>query len=368
MAVILISSPEWRAAPNDFAFYWTAAKLVLEGGNPYSPSETVALEKQLAFAGKGPMVMLNPPWILPLIVPFGLLSFSVAKSCWLVISVMLLAISVQWLWDLYGRGHDPWLGWVLTATFLPVAVVLIIGQVGPFLLFGIAGFLRFEARQRFLLAGAFLFLPSLKPHLVFLLWPALVLDAAYRRRWRSPVALGSVLASASLLASLLDHRAFQQYIALFPAHGVAFQETPTFGGLLRHVSGSQMVQFLPAEAAALWFGFYWFHRRSDWEWRSSTPTLLLVSLAATTYAWFFDQIVFLPAVFQTAVAVLGSSRRLWLGAGFAYLAISYIPLALLLSHRPGFWYSWIPIVWLVLVVLTRHLATKTSNPVRVDLR
>src|SRR5215831_1526338 len=136
IAAILISRPEWRTAPNDFAFYWTAVKVVRAAGNPYSPQETVALEKQLDFAGKGPLVMLNPPWILPLIVPFGLLSFSVAKSCWMDISVILLAVSVQWLWELYGGGLDFWIAWVLTATFLPVFVVLIISQVGLFLLFG----------------------------------------------------------------------------------------------------------------------------------------------------------------------------------------------------------------------------------------
>jgi len=361
IAAILISRPEWRTAPNDFAFYWTAVKVVRAAGNPYSPQETVALEKQLDFAGKGPLVMLNPPWILPLIVPFGLLSFSVAKSCWLVISVILLAVSVQWLWELYGGGLDFWIAWVLTATFLPVFVVLIISQVGLFLLFGVAGFLRFEAKQRFLVAGAFLFLTSLKPHLVFLLWPALLLDAIYRRRWKSLAALGSTLAGGSLLAMLLDHRAFQQYVGLFSTPAVAFQEAFTFGGLLRHFLGWPVLQYLPAAGAVLWFGFYWFHRRSDWVWQSSAPTLLLVSVAATTYGWYFDQVVLLPAVFQTAVAVLRSPRRLWLGAGLAYLAINYIPLALVVSHRLGVWYAWSAVAWLLLGVLVRWLATKTTG-------
>ena len=358
ISLLMIPNAEWRNAPNDFAFYWTAAKLVLAGGNPYSPQETVARERQMTFTGKGPLVMLNPPWILPLIVPFGLVAFSLAKSCWLVISVILLAISVQWLWDLYGDGHDPWVGWLLTATLLPVAVVLIIGQIGPLLLFGLAGFLRFDAKQRFMLAGTFLFLTSLKPHLVFLLWPALLLDGVYRRRWKSPVALGAMLAGSSLLGVLLDHRAFQQYLELFSTQGIALQETPTIAGLLRHISGMQIVQFLPAAAAGLWFAFYWFHRRSDWNWRSSTPTLLLISTAATTYAWFFDQVVLLPAVFQTAMAVIRSRRRLWLGAGAVYLAINYIPLAFLVNHRPALWYSWTGAAWLILAVVARKLARK----------
>ena len=131
LALLMNPSREPTAPPNDFAFYWTAARLVLDGRNPYSPRETVDLQKRLSFAGKGPLVMLNPPWVLPLIVPFGLLSFSAGKSIWFVISLALVFVSVHWLWDLYGAGENRWIGWLVAFTFLPVGVVLAIGQIGP---------------------------------------------------------------------------------------------------------------------------------------------------------------------------------------------------------------------------------------------
>jgi len=301
--------------------------------------------------------MLNPPWALPLIVPFGLLSFSAGQSLWFVIGLALVFISVHWLWDLYETGQNRWIGWLIAVTFLPVAVVLAIGQIGPWILFGLAAFLRFEARRDDYLAGAFLFLTALKPHLVWLLWIALLLAAVYQRRWKPLAALLATLAGASLLAVLLDHNVFQQYVGLFAQEGIVFQESPTLGGLLRHVSGSPAMQFLPLAAAAVWFVIYWIRWRSNWDWRDRLPSLLLVSLVATSYAWFFDQVVLLPSVFCTAAFLLRSPRPVWFAAAITYLAVNGFTLVLILDRRPAFYYSWTALAWLALAVAVEHCAT-----------
>jgi len=152
---LLFIHSDSAAPPNDFAFYWTAARLVLEGKNPYSVADTVDLQHRLFFASDRALVMLNPPWILPLIAPFGIVPFSIGKRLWLAMGLAIMLISVHWLWDLYGDRESPWIGWLIAATFLPVAVVLAIGQIGPLILFGLAGYLRFQARQKNYLAGAF---------------------------------------------------------------------------------------------------------------------------------------------------------------------------------------------------------------------
>ena len=147
LALLLMPRAESTAPANDFAFYWTAAKLVLDGKNPYSPRETSDLQNRLSFPGKGRLVMLNPPWALPLVAPFGLVSFATGKSAWLLIGLALIFIAVHWLWDLYGGVENRWIGWLVAATFLPVAIVLAIGQMGPLILFGLAGYLRFESER-----------------------------------------------------------------------------------------------------------------------------------------------------------------------------------------------------------------------------
>jgi hypothetical protein len=305
--------------------------------------------------------MLNPPWVLPLVAPFGLLSFATGKFLWLLIGLALMFISVHWLWDLYGGGESRWIGWLVTVTFLPVAVVLAIGQIGPLLLFGLAGFLRFEARQDDYIAGTFLFLAALKPHLVFLVWIALLFWALHQRLWKPLAAFLAALAVASILAALLDHRVFQQYATLVAGERVAWQETPTLGGLLRQISGLPFMQFLLIGVALLWFALYWARWRSRWEWRHQLPSLLLVSMATTSYAWFFDQIVLLPCMFYATVVVLHSRRRRLFTAAIPYLAINCLVLLLVLNHRTTLWYSWTALAWLVLYAVVQRRVTEDAS-------
>jgi hypothetical protein len=357
---ILPILPDSAAPPNDFAFYWTAARLVLDGKNPYSVADTVDLQQRL-FAGDRALVMLNPPWILPLIAPFGVMPFSTGKPLWLVMGLAIMLISVHWLWDLYRDSESRWIGWLVAATFLPVAVVLAIGQIGPLILFGLAGYLRFQTRQKNYLAGAFLFLAALKPHLVFLVWVALLLYALHHKRWESFAAFLSVLGVASLLAVVLDHHAFYEYAALFRGGKAVPQATPTLGGLLRYISGSPPMQFLPIAGASLWFAIYWHRWRSSWEWRSRLPSLLLVSIVATPYSWFFDQVVLLPSVFFATLSVLRSRRRVRLEAAIVYLAVNAIVLRFLLDRRTMFWYSWTALAWLAIYVAVQR---RTPGPSR----
>ena len=356
LALLLMPRAESTAPANDFAFYWTAAKLVLDGKNPYSPRETSDLQNRLSFPGKGRLVMLNPPWALPLVAPFGLVSFATGKSAWLLIGLALIFIAVHWLWDLYGGVENRWIGWLVAATFLPVAIVLAIGQMGPLILFGLAGYLRFESARQDYAAGAFLFLAALKPHLVFLLWIALLLCALYQRRWKPVAAFLATLVIASFLAVLIDPRVFSQYAGLLGAEKVVFQETPTLGGVLRHVSGFPPMQFLPIAVAAFWFAFYWMRWRASWVWRHRLPSLLLVSMAATSYAYFFDQVVLLPAMFYATVLALRSRRHIMLGAVISYLAINCSVLFLLLHHKTTFSYSWTALAWLVLYEIVQQEA------------
>jgi Glycosyltransferase family 87 len=348
------------APPNDFAFYWTAARLILDGKNPYSVADTVDLQHRLCFAGDRALVMLNPPWILPLIAPFGAMPFSMGTRLWLVMGLAIMMISVHWLWELYGEGGSRWIGWLVAATFLPVAVVLAIGQIGPLILFGLAGYLRFQARQKNYVAGAFLFFAALKPHLIFLVWVALLLYTLRHKRWEFLAAFLSVLSVASLLAVVLDHHVFYEYAALFRGGKAVLGATPTLGGVLRSISGFLPMQFLPVAGAALWFAIYWHRWRSVWEWRSRLPSLLLVSIVATPYSWFFDQVVLLPSIFFATLSVLRSRRRVWLEAATVYIGVNAIVLRFILERRTMFWYSWTALAWLAIYIAVQSRKTAVA--------
>jgi len=349
----------------DFAAYWTAGRELSASRNPYNTDSIFALEQQLGFTGRKPLIMRNPPWVLPFVLPFGLLSYSMAQRIWLGICLAAILASCHLLWRLYGETKHPyWLAWALSAAFLPVATVLALGQIGPLILLGVVGFLDSEHQRRDGWAGAHAFLIALKPHLVFLFWPALLLWTAWYRRWRAVLGLAAGLCVASLIPIMFDRRIFADYFELWKRAGIAEELTPTPSGALRLLFGVEhrWLQFLPAVVALIWFLNHWRRVRGDWHWPEQMPWLLLVSLSATPYAWFFDQVTLLPCVLQVAAAVMAAPRRNWLGPAFIYLSTNGVTLALILAHRTTFWYAWTAPFWLVLYSLLYRGGIRWSRP------
>jgi hypothetical protein len=353
LLLLLLIAGAWLYKPgspvkqsNDFAFYWTAARLAVNGQNPYSPAAAAELEHQVTLNGHPGLVLFNPPWILPLIVGFGLLPFQSAQLLWLVLSVAIMLISVHWLWTVYAPPVTPWIGWLLAATFLPVSITLAIGQISLFALFGVAGFLRFESQNAYL-AGASLFLAALKPQLVVLMWAGLACCAFFGKRpeWLAGF-LGTLLA-ASVVTLFIDRQAFQQYLSLVRDHRLLMYEAPTLAGWLRRISGLGFMQYFPLVLAMFWFAREWRRWGTSWVWRERIPALLVVSLAAAPYGWFFDQVLLVPSLFCSASFLRNERRRAaWALAGYA--AINLTILAFVLAHRLTFWYSWTAVAWMVL--------------------
>src|SRR5207237_5254686 len=103
ICLIGATSGRMRAANvNDFVAYWSAASLIIHGQNPYASDAVSGLEKEVGFTGSTPLIMRNPPWIVPIIAPLGFLSFEIAQRVWLVAGLLAILISAKWLWDLYG--------------------------------------------------------------------------------------------------------------------------------------------------------------------------------------------------------------------------------------------------------------------------
>jgi hypothetical protein len=356
--------PETSGNVNDFVEYWTAARQVLAGLDPYAAGPVLALERQVGFVSSRALIMRNPPWIVPVIAPLGLLSFNLARQLWFGLGLIAIFLSGRWLWEIYGsEGESMWIPGLSMALFLPIAVALAMGQISPLVLLGIAGFLHFEKRKKFVPAGAFLFLAALKPHLVFLAWAALLCWSIRARTIRTIAALCSITALASLVAALLDHSIFSQYFNLMNS-GVIEEVTPTVSGWLRLLLGRQYpLQWLPALLAFGWFFFHWGSFEGQWQWPDEMPMLLLLSVLTIWYGWFFDQVVLLPCVFRaTAWAMRGRRGRL-IGIAASFLIINAAVLVLILEHRTAFWYAWTVPAWFLLYMFAS--ATRLN---RTELR
>jgi len=316
---------------DDFAAYWAAGQLALNGRNPYSPEEVRALQRPLGLReNEFPLVMWYPPWALPVMVPFGLMSYVGGRVVWLLVNLLALLLSAQWLWRLYGGElrHSGW-AWLIGVTYVPAFASLVWGQVGPLMLLGVTLFLSFMRTRRWGPAGASTLLMAIKPHLFYLFWLALALWAFHRRRIGVLVAATATLAAATALALVVRPGLIGEYLHTMTNQGPLFWINPTMGSYLRLMLGRENIaaQFLPSGLAALWLVVYWWKHRHSWTWEANLPLIILVSVVTTPYGWVHDQIVFLPAVICCFIGCRGIAlrRNVKILALCGYLLINGLP-------------------------------------------
>ena len=181
----------------DFVEYWSASRLLLNGGNPYAPDQLLQLQRSVGWGSGAALIMWNPPWTLPFTLPFGLLNFNLSQFAWLFSQLLLILICTQALANLYGGASTNCrIEWCVALSFVPTVFVLIIGQISPMVLAGITGFLVLEKKRKSLAAGAMLAVVAIKPHLLYLFWLALLFWICRYRRWQ--VLLGAAVHFSSL--------------------------------------------------------------------------------------------------------------------------------------------------------------------------
>ena len=333
----------------DLAQYWAGAHLIRE--NPYSEALVTNFERSFGFSMHAPaMVMRNPPSALVFVLPFRYMSYNSAFAVWTLVSILVVAGCARASSSVSGNSDASLTPAFLCLLFGPTVVLLMLGQIAVLVLLGVTCFLIMAERKRDWLAGAFLSLTCVKPHIVVLFLIAIALWSIKARRWAVLLSLGLSLAATSVLVLLLNPHIFLQYIAFARQFAGETTPYPNIGGLLYVVSGYRDLAFLPQIAGLAWLAFYWRRHRSHWDWKSHGMTVLLVSVACSYYSFPFDQIVVLPALMA---AFANGNRRIFLWAfiatnlGFAFY-ISNI------AGRFGFGYMflwWTASAWLITYIL-----------------
>jgi hypothetical protein len=354
----------------DFAEYWAAGRLNATGANPYDPQLIEELERQAGRDGAG-LPMLNPPWTLALVMPLGLLPAHTAHLLWMALQAGALIWSARALWDYYGGNpaQRP-VALVLTFTFVPTFLALLLCQISPLLLAGAVLFLVCQRRGRDGWAGAATVLLAIKPHLVVLFWLALVPWAIARRRWW--VLIGAALAglAATGVALCLNPAVLRQYLELMADRPPVIYRTPTLGTLLREAwgEGPFWVQYLSLIPGILWLVPCGLRHRHDWDWGRQLPLLLLVSLLVAPYgAWPFDLVLLLVPVLRVAARLVAKDcdpdPRIGRAALALHLAINGTAAVMVAGFVHFFWFLWMtPALLLAYLGLEHRLSTSLPCP------
>ena len=307
---------------DDFVEYWAAGTLALAGGNPYDPAAMLQEQRTAGWTAPSAVMMYNPPWTLPLASLFSLMPFSVARSVWLPLQLLIVLWCAIRLWIIYGGEH----GLALRAAgvallWMPTIVALRMGQVSPLILLGLVGFLWSVSRKRDFAAGAFLSLTTVKPQLVALVWVAVVLAVIGERRWRMLAGTVVSFSGISIATWLLHPDAFAQDAHLMTSSRPTYAfESPNVATVLRLAVGgsSDWPQYLPTALGAALVALMWWRRREDWNWTQEVRWLVILSCLATSYGgWPFDLVVLVVPIVAEAARLARVGSTLAITAGTA---------------------------------------------------
>jgi hypothetical protein len=351
---------------DDFVEYWAAARLQLAGMNPYSPEALFAVQKAVGWSESSPVMMWNPPWTLGLVLPFGAWNYSKARSIWLLLHLGVLVGCVAVGLRTYEVPQRiRWVVWICVLIFFPFLFVLRAGQITPMVLLGVSGFLIFEQGNRYRRAAAIATLATIKPHLLYLFWVAFLLWALDRRLWRVLSAGAFTIVAATLIPVAFNGKVLQQYMEAATIHSPLDWATPTLGGVLRMLLGTERawLQFVPSVVGCAWGVFHYRQHRGSWTWREQMPLLLLTSVLTSSYgAWTYDQVVLLPALvaaIHKADRNASKTRRMVLVSLF--LAANVTAFVMNLRGVNEIWFFWMAPVWLSLYLAASNVKTSVQR-------
>ncbi len=335
----------------DFIEYWAAARTFLSGGNPYSAAELVVAQRGAGWTDSKPIMMWNPPWTLPLLVPIAVLPFWVARGLWFLLNLALVLICADWFWRQYG-GPDSrrWMSWLATLLFIPVGTSLFLGQISPLVLAAVTGFLWALRRNRLVLAGVFTLPLAAKPHLLYLFWLFLLLWIIKNRRWKVLLgALASMLVS-SLFVVLINPPTFSNYLSsITSASGPQIWQTPTWGVaiLMLFPGAASWVRFIPSLVGIAIAFSLWISWRHTFDWLRHLPTVILLSVTSSSFTWMFDWVILLPIVILILTWFQLQPRRRWCLLAALAMTQPLLVFSPAVSHT-NFYTIWLPpTLWLL---------------------
>jgi hypothetical protein len=306
LATVVLAIPLARSWPsyrvgspgtNDLIAYWSAGRLLLDGGDPYDLAALDCVERSQGWTEPVTVAVWNPPWLLVWLVPLAELPFLPAAATWLAVSLSLVLACATLSWrDCAGpdAGRTVAIAWGATAAFVPVLFLLHMGQVSTLLVAGLVGFAWAAPRGKDAVAGAFLALTTVKPHVVHLVWVVAFYWILAGRRWRFAAGVATVLGPSVALLAACWPRALLGYRAVL-AHPPLHYMPPTLAAVLRLLidpSNARIQIALPMVVELVTLAWL-VVRRPAIDWRTWLGPVVLVSVPTAAYGWCFDQVVLL---------------------------------------------------------------------------
>jgi hypothetical protein len=357
LASIAFASYLLLAFGQDFRGYYAAARVLLEGGNPYEYTRVArVLTDVTGWAGNNPFYY--PLWFGWFFTPFALLPFQTARAIWMFCNWALWIFGLFRMQQLLDFPSKGWRGWMLylLATFIFAWMTWKFEQAGVLLFVLTIEILISCQKEQWNRMGIFMALALIKPNLMLLPIAAICLWLLLNKKWKPVRTSLLVLLALIVITTLLTPDWYQPFFK--PNFGLGLTEVldgpgqvtgvrlnSTLLDWLKWFSVPQTLLYgiyLIVVLAALWI--LWRSVRTSQSILQVTAVALLASFAITPYALQYD---FTPLVFVLFWA-LAKSRN---AKGKIVPVITAIFLAsVLIWERPISDGYWIVIGLIVLMV------------------
>ena len=328
----------------DFRPYWSSSFLLAHGQDFSDASKLYNIERALTgWSETYPMHAWFAPIGNVILLPYTIFPFTRAAYYWLLTNIAVVFLGTLLIW--FKTKIRTWIPLLAAFGFSMTLLSLIAGQINTWVVLGLALFLFFGESRRNYVAGVGLALTTIKPHLVILTLPLLLLDIMRCKQWR--IFAGFVLALLSCALILF---------AFYPPWPVSFwnlvtvgmsstRETPTLTGLFVVAGENTWGKWI--WVLALFFAIAaWWKRGKAWDRRTLIDVSILVGMVVSPIGWSYDQVMLLFPILRVLEWASDGSleRKDAVSLSLVLIVANALTFYGRILSPSEVWFFWVPLV------------------------
>lgn len=338
----------------DLQAYWSSTYLFAHGQDFSDPTALGEIEHTLT-TRDDPETLYS--WFSPIgnvvLLPFTLIPFTRAVYYWLVLNIIILFYSATLIWD--DTDLRTWIPLLAIFSFSMTVVSLVFGQINFLEVLGLALFLSLNKRSKPYLAGASLVLTTIKPHLVILTLPILLLDLLRKKEWKALTGFVAALAFCFLILFAFYPPWIQSFWTVVTSGMSTFRETPNVNGLLVLLGEYNLGKLLWLIALIIGIVWWWKHGQT-WDRRTFIDISVAAGLIVSPIGWSYDQIMLLFPILSLLSWIAGNKlpNRIVKSILVVLVAANLVSYYQRTYAPSDVWFFWIPFLVLGLYLFTQR--------------
>lgn len=356
---------------SNFAFFWLAGRMVLDGENPYDETQFLAGHETHGIEWVPNRIFPYPLPLALICVPLGLLSMQTAYTIWQITSLLIAALTVYVLLKKfqYGNVQNLFVPIFLFLTlFGPLYLTTLAGSVSALGLITVFGAILLLDQGRSLPAGILLALTMLKPPqgLTILLLAGVWFLA--KRDWKAiiGVALGGI--GLLVIGLIQDPQWLTKFLGASDAVMDRTQGVHSNVWAFSYLAcgGSSPCSTLLGGTLSLILlggtGYLLWKNQAKWSAWEAMNIILPSAFLSTIYLWAYDQLPYIIPIVWVVGMLATRPRGILFSIGFLVLLdlISFFALIQQANTEKDLWSLGTTLLLLVFLVIAQRMKPESA--------